>query len=305
MEELVRYVEELRREFNLHLYRRVRGSIDPYIAGNVLLGGKRLRPILLLMVFRSLGGKDLQRALDVACALELAHNASLAHDDIIDVDMERRGRPTLWRQIGIGRAIIEGHRIINLAFQIALNEGVEIAKIFLNTWNRASSGALMELVNRELPGQILYMKIIREKTAALFEAAAECGAILAGAPGNIVKEFKLYGEKVGVAYQLADDYVDMYKGRFSIRSPILFYNRFEEKLRQILIPVKLGKTPPLRKILSPRINWKEFLVKEIAKSIRAAWDVVDRIGVEEPHRTYLRRFPEYCVQSMFRELQYP
>ncbi|MCS7126569.1 MAG: polyprenyl synthetase family protein [Aigarchaeota archaeon] len=302
LDALDKYVRELRREFDQYLYGKIKNSVDSDIIERVILGGKRLRPILLLMVFKALNGKDFRRALDVACALELAHNASLAHDDIIDVDFERRGRPTLWRQIGIGRAIIEGHRIINLAFHIALSEGVEIAKIFLNTWNRASNGALIELMNRDLPGKILYMKIIKEKTASLFEAAAECGALIAGAPNHVIQDFKSYGERVGIAFQLADDYVDIIRGIFSLRSHIVFYNRLEEKIRQLMISIKLKRPPPLKKILAPRINYRDFLIREISKNIIDAWKIVERIDVPEPHKTYLKKFPEYCTYSMLKEV---
>ncbi|MEM2216737.1 MAG: polyprenyl synthetase family protein [Nitrososphaerota archaeon] len=299
---LKEYVEKTRREFNLHLYKKIKNGVSPDIIEKVILGGKRLRPILLLTVFKALNGNNLQRALDVACALELAHKASLAHDDIVDVDFERRGRPTLWREVGIGRALIEGHKIINLAFRMALNEGVEIAKIFLNTWNRASNGALTELMNKELPGQILYMKIIKEKTASLFEAAAECGALIAGAPRQIIQDFKNYGEKVGMAYQLADDYVDIIRGTFSLRSHILFYNRLEEKIRQIMTSIKLGRPASLKSILSPKIDWRELLIKEISKNIREAQKIVERMDIAEPYKTYLKKFPEYCIYMMFNEV---
>jgi len=301
LEELEEYLGKLRRDFNLHMYKKVKNNLDSGIADNIILGGKRLRPLLLLLVFKAFNGKDFEKALDVASALELAHNASLTHDDIIDVDFERRGKPTLWRQIGIGRALIEGHRLINLAFQFALSEGLEIAKIFLEAWDRASNGVLKELMHRELPGKALYLRIIKEKTASLFEAAAECGALIAGASPELIKQAKMYGEKVGIAYQLADDYVDIIKGRFSIRSHIVFYNRFEEKIRQIMLAVKLKTSLPLRSLLAPRIDWKKFLVEEIAKNIGEAKRIVKDLDLVEPEKTYLKRFPEYCVYSMLRE----
>jgi len=301
LEELEEYLGKLRRAFNLHMYKKVRSNLDSGIADNIISGGKRLRPLLLLLVFKAFNGKDFEKALDVASALELAHNASLTHDDIIDVDFERRGKPTLWRQIGIGRALIEGHRLINLAFQIALSEGLEIAKIFLEAWDRASNGVLKELMHRELPGKTLYLRIIKEKTASLFEAAAECGALIAGASPELIKQVKKYGEKVGIAYQLADDYVDIIKGRFSIRSHLVFYNRFEEKIRQIMLAVKLKAPLPLRSLLAPRIDWKKFLVEEIVKNISEAKKIVKDLDLVEPEKTYLKRFPEYCVYSMLRE----
>jgi len=301
LEELEEYLRKLREDFNLHMYNKVKINLDSTIAENIMSGGKRLRPLLLLLVFKAFNGRDFEKALEVASALELAHSASLTHDDIIDVDFERRGKPTLWRQVGIGRALIEGHRLINLAFQIALSEGLDIARIFLNAWDRASNGVLRELMHRDLPGKTLYLRIIKEKTAALFEAAAECGALIAGASSELVRQAKKYGEKVGIAYQLADDYVDIIKGRFSIRSHLVFYNRFEEKIRQIMLAIKLRKAPPMESLLAPKIDWKKFLLEEMAKNINEAKKIIKDLDLAEPEKTYLKRFPEYCVYSMLRE----
>lgn len=300
--DLKKYVEELKREVDSYIYSRVEGRADSDIILRVVRGGKRLRPILLLMVFKALNGKEVKRALDVACALELAHNASLTHDDVIDGDLRRRGKPSLWRQVGIGKAVIEGHRIINLAFQIALDEGMEIARIFLRAWDRASSGVLRELMHRDLPTKTLYMRIIREKTASLFEAAAESGALLAGASPDAVKAAKRYGDKVGVAYQLADDYVDIVRGRLSLRFPIILYQRIEERLRQAFISLRLRRFSALFKLFSARIDWERFLLDELVKALRDASRTVDEMGVEEPHKSYLREFPLYCVNSMLAEV---
>ena len=299
---LEEYVKELRKEIEEHLVREIALRKSSRVIAETLKGGKRLRPILLMLVFDSVGGKNRKRALDVACALELAHNASLTHDDIIDWDIERRGKPSLWRQVGISKAIIEGHRIINLAFQIALDEGVEIARVFLKAWDRASNGVLEELLHRELPTKPLYMRIIKEKTASLFEAAAESGAIIAGASPKLKELYRKYGESIGVAYQLADDYVDIVRGRLSLRFPIIMYQRLEEKFRQALISLRLKRLSSLLKLLSPRIDWRKFLVNEMIKAIKDSWKLVNEMNLREPYRSYLREFPLYCVNSMLREV---
>ncbi|MEM1891530.1 MAG: polyprenyl synthetase family protein, partial [Nitrososphaerota archaeon] len=106
--DLLKYVETARAEIDRKLLEKINNRSDRIVIKNVLSGGKRLRPVLLLLAYDTLGGKDRDAALDVACALELAHNASLIHDDIIDGDIERRGKPALWRQIGVVNAIIQG-----------------------------------------------------------------------------------------------------------------------------------------------------------------------------------------------------
>lgn len=300
---LRKYVESIRDEVNSYLYRRILSRRDGEVIASVVRDGKRLRPILLMMIFNALGGRDVERALEVACALELAHNASLVHDDVIDGDAERRGRLSLWRRIGVGRAIIEGHRIINMAFQITLEEGVNIARIFLEAWDRASSGVLKELMNRDPPSKKLYLRIVREKTASLFEAASESGAILAGAPREVVEVARRYGEYVGIVYQLADDYVDTLKGKLSIRSPLFILERLEEKFREVFLALRLNRSLPALRLLTPRIDWRGFLLEEMRRYIALAREAAEKMGVEEPHRSYLSDFPTYCVNLMLSELR--
>ena len=284
-----------------HLYEIIRRRADKDVLVEVVRRGKRLRPILLMMVFHALGGRNEERALEVACALELAHNASLTHDDVIDGDLMRRGKPSLWRRLGIGRAIIEGHRIINMAFQITLKEGVEISRIFLKAWDRASSGVLNEILLREPTSKRLYLSIIKEKTASLFEAAAESGALIAEASPRIVEMARRYGEQVGIAYQLADDYVDMVKRNSIFRLPIVLMERMEEKLKMTYISLRFMRRLNLKELLAPKIDWKRFLVDESKNSVNRAREMVDKMPVEEPHRSYLRKFPAYCVNSMLAE----
>ena len=300
---LEKYIESIRDKVNSCLYRRILSRHDGEIIASVVRNGKRLRPILLVMIFNALGGRDVERALEVACALELAHNASLAHDDVIDGDVERRGRPSLWRRMGVGRTIIEGHRIINMAFQITLEEGIDIARIFLEAWDRASSGVLKELMNKDLPSKKLYLRIIREKTASLFEAASESGAILAGASREVVEVARRYGEYVGIAYQLADDYVDTLKGRLSLRSPLFILERLEEKFREAFLALRLNRSLPALRLLAPRIDWRGFLLEEMRRYVALAREAAGKMGVEEPHRSYLSRFPTYCVNQMLSELR--
>ncbi len=298
---LEEYIVALRERVEARLYEIIGGRADRDVLMEVVREGKRLRPILLMMVFHALGGRNEEKALEVACALELAHNASLTHDDVIDGDMTRRGRPSLWRRLGIGRAVIEGHRIINMAFQITLKEGIEVSKIFLKAWDRASSGVLNEIMFREPTSKKLYLSIIREKTASLFEAAAESGALIAEAPPRVVELARRYGEQVGIAYQLADDYVDIVKKSSILRLPILFMERLEEKLKLAYISLRFARRLNLKELLAPRMDWKRFLVEEIRNSVRNARSIVDEMGLEEPHRTYLKKFPAYCVNSMLAE----
>ncbi len=302
--DLLEYVEAAKAEIDRKLLERINNRSDRIIIKNALAGGKRLRPVLLLLAYDALGGKDRDVALDVACALELAHSASLIHDDIIDGDIERRGKPALWRQIGVANAIIQGHRIINLAFQTVLDKGVELAKIFLKAWNDASSGVLEEIFSGEPFSKKLYTKIVKEKTASLFAAAAESAAVLARSNEKVIELMKEYGEMVGMAYQLTDDYVEIIRGKRRANLPIFILRQFEEIIKQLYLATKTGN---LRALL-PRVIFEakrnDMFLKDIRDYIMRAKEIAYNPAIPDSrYKVMLAEFPRYCVDSMLNELR--
>jgi len=294
------YVEELRKELEEWFEKKVSGRSDRYLLGRVMEGGKRLRPILLMLVFEALGKGDREAALDVAFALELAHNASLVHDDILDWDLNRRSKPALWRQLGIGRAVIEGHRIINLAFQTVLEKGVELSKLFLEAWERASFGVLEEMFTTTPPAKRLYLRIVQEKTASLFAVGAEAAAMIAGADEETRRLLREYGMLVGVTYQLADDYVELQRGG-GLVNVLLRLQQMEDLVRRGYIALKSGRLlrffEAARSLRSP----VPFLSKEMQETLGRIDEIVDLLRVNEKYKTLLRQYPRYCIRSMLQE----
>lgn len=290
-------------EIDKKLLEKIKNRSDRIVIGNVLSGGKRLRPTLLMLVYDALGGKDRDAALDVACALELAHNASLIHDDIIDGDVERRGRPALWRQIGVANAVIQGHRIINLAFQTTLDKGVELAKIFLKAWNDASTGVLEEIFSGEPFSKKLYTRIAREKTAALFAAAAESAAVLAHSDEKVRELMREYGETVGMAYQLADDYVEIMKGKRHLQLPLFILRQFEETVKQLYVATKTGNLRAILPKVSLSVKRDGLFIKEIKDYVAKAKEIASSPLIPDSrYKAMLAEFPRYCVDSMLKEL---
>jgi geranylgeranyl pyrophosphate synthase len=211
------FVERTRGDIEGALRRRVVGRDDCKLLWKMLEGGKRLRPLLCILSFRACGGADggYENALDVATAVELGHCASLCHDDIVDRDLRRRNKPSLWVEEGISEALMAGHRAISLGLQISLTHGSEIAETFLEAWDRSLRGGLREVETRKgkkLTGSE-YLDIIAEKTASLFSAAAKVGSQVAGASRELQKLMEEYGAAVGVAYQVADDLSELHKGK--------------------------------------------------------------------------------------------
>ncbi|MDW8043350.1 MAG: polyprenyl synthetase family protein [Nitrososphaerota archaeon] len=300
VEEVEAVIERLRAEFERHMREKLRSEPSGQLIWEVVEGGKRLRPAFLLMVFDCLDGKDREMALDVAYALELAHNASLVHDDIIDLDFFRRGKPSLWRRIGIGRAVIEGHRIINVAFSTALEKGQEIARIFLEAWDRASLGVLEEIVATRPPSEIFYQRVIEHKTGSLFAAAAESAAVCAGVGGTLREAIKRYGLLVGTAYQIADDIVEMKRRPLGL-SLMLALTRLEDAFVKFALALR---TRSLRALLSfAKVRGKDvsFFTSMLEEKLEEIDKLVDSLPLDPDRRVLLKSFPRYCVREMLKE----
>jgi len=176
------------------LERKIKTTISDKTIISILEGGKRLRPLLAHLTFKvcTLGKEPhskYQKALEGGVSIELAHAASLVHDDIIDKDKERRGKSALHIAEGVDTAILKGHKLLAIGFNIALSHGDEFAKLYVDTWNNVLSGELDEVTfNKQDVVDIteistkssifaVYLKIIDMKTASLFSSA--CKATMA------------------------------------------------------------------------------------------------------------------------------
>ncbi|MEM0481845.1 MAG: polyprenyl synthetase family protein [Nitrososphaerota archaeon] len=297
--DIVEHLDAQRRELESWIERRLSRRPDRQILERAIYGGKRLRPIFLLLVFEALAGKDRQSALDVAFALELAHAASLVHDDIIDWDDLRRRKPALWRQVGISRAVVEGHRIINLAFKTVLEKGLEISRIFVEAWDKASLGVLEEILSTTPPSKLLYLRIIENKTASLFAAAAESAAILAGAPEHVRMLAKNYGRCVGIVYQLGDDYGEMLSGRGVVRL-MRDLGRIEELIRQGYFALKSGRLRELINVWKALRGFQGYIPEILEETLREIDSIVEVMPVEAHYKKILSEFPRYCFLQMVR-----
>ncbi len=182
-------------------------SIGHYI---VDAGGKRLRPILVLLAARSCGIRD-NRHIDMAAVIEFIHTATLLHDDVVDMSTLRRGRPTVNAEWNSETSVLVGDFIYSRAFQMLVEIGdMDIMEIMADTTNRIAEGEVQQLANKNNPDidEAGYLRVIRDKTAILFQSAAQCGARLAGAPPATGQAFRTLGLHLGVAFQLIDDMLD-------------------------------------------------------------------------------------------------
>lgn len=182
-------------------------NIGHYI---VEAGGKRLRPLLVLLAARSCGVDD-ERHIPLAAVIEFIHTATLLHDDVVDMSSLRRGRPTVNAEWNNPSSVLVGDFIYSRAFQILVQIGdMRIMEIMADTTNRIAEGEVLQLISKSNTevSETIYREVIQSKTAILFQAAAQCGAILAPATADIEAGLRDYGNHLGIAFQLIDDALD-------------------------------------------------------------------------------------------------
>jgi octaprenyl-diphosphate synthase len=173
-------------------------------------GGKRLRPLLVLLSANALGYQG-RAHINLAAIIEFIHTATLLHDDVVDMSSLRRGRPTANAQWGNAPSVLVGDFLYSRAFQmmVALSN-MEVMAILSNTTNRIAEGEVQQLVNAKDPSvtEANYFNVIDKKTAILFAAACEVAAVIAGASDEQRKALHQYGLHLGIAFQLVDDALD-------------------------------------------------------------------------------------------------
>jgi octaprenyl-diphosphate synthase len=183
------------------------GSVSHYI---ISAGGKRLRPVLLLLCCGALGFKGDQR-FNMAAVVEFIHTATLLHDDVVDDSALRRGSPTANARFGNPASVLVGDFLYSRAFQMMVDaQSMRIMEVLSNATNIIAEGEVMQLMNMHNAGldEAGYLQVIRSKTAKLFEASARVGAILSGASANMEEACAEYGQALGTAFQVIDDVLD-------------------------------------------------------------------------------------------------
>lgn len=301
--------------------RKIKSVIKDKQIVSILQSGKRLRPMVQQLCFKvCTGGRETpyqyQRSVEGSVAIELAHTASLVHDDIIDGDKTRRGRTAFHVQEGIPKALLVGHRMLSNGFSIALSHGDRIAKLYVDTWDEVLNGELEEVEYNasdadenngngfgfSSKSKIFneYFKIINMKTASLFSSACKFGAIEAEATGEILDVLADYGREIGLAYQLADDLVDLENGEMidSVIIPLL--TRLEnKKVSNNSLRIKAIQ----RKLSKHSEEIKELYLEEIKRHMDRAKKLSNSDVIPPSHfRKLLQEAPDYIINCMLQEI---
>jgi octaprenyl-diphosphate synthase len=173
-------------------------------------GGKRLRPMLTLAAAR-ICGYDGPFHVHLAATVEFIHTATLLHDDVVDESTRRRGRPTanlLWDNKS---SVLVGDYLFARSFQLMVETGsLRVLDILANASATIAEGEVLQLTAAQdlRTDEDIYLKVVRGKTAALFSAATEAGGVIAGAPEDQIKALYIYGDALGIAFQIVDDLLD-------------------------------------------------------------------------------------------------
>ncbi len=173
-------------------------------------GGKRIRPALVLLKANAWGYRGTEHH-KLAAVIEFIHTATLLHDDVVDESALRRGRQTANALFGNAASVLVGDFVYSRAFQMMVSvNNMRVMQILADATNVIAEGEVLQLMNMHDPDvtEERYLKVIRSKTAKLFEAATELGSLIAGAPEDAITAASEYGRSLGTAFQLIDDVLD-------------------------------------------------------------------------------------------------
>ena len=173
-------------------------------------GGKRIRPTVTVLSYKSLGGKDSEKIVDIAAGFELIHSATLIHDDINDGGVTRRGRQTVYKKYGLHNAIVTGDFLFVKAFSLGGMFDKTVVQTTSDACAKLAEGEIMQARFRHTSELTVdkYIQIMQRKTAEPLRAGAMVGAYLAGGTPDEIQSLGTYGLNLGIAFQITDDILD-------------------------------------------------------------------------------------------------
>ncbi|TMV88871.1 polyprenyl synthetase family protein [Thioclava sp. BHET1] len=239
-------------------------------------GGKRLRPMLTIAAARICGYEGALHH-NLAAAVEFIHTATLLHDDVVDESKQRRGRPTanlLWDNKS---SVLVGDYLFARSFQLMTDtQNLRVLSILSNASAVITEGEVLQLSAAEDLGttEDTYYKVVRGKTAALFSASAEAGAVLAGASEDQITALHNYGESLGIAFQVVDDLLDYLSDAETMGKNV--GDDFRE--RKLTLPV-------IKTIAKAEGDERAFWIRVIDKGDQREGDLEHALGLMQAHGT--------------------
>jgi octaprenyl-diphosphate synthase len=246
-------------------------------------GGKRIRPRLVLLFANALGFAGPER-FTLAAIVEFIHTATLLHDDVVDESALRRGRETANAMFGNAASVLVGDFLYSRAFQMMVSlDRMRVLDVLADATNVIAEGEVLQLMNMHDPDIAVedYLRVIRFKTAKLFEASARLGAILAEVPAEVEEACAGYGRSLGTAFQLVDDLLD-YEGDSSRLGKNVGDDLREGKPTMPLLLAMQRGTSAERELIRNSIEQGEVA------GLQAIVDVVRRTGALDATRAAAR-----------------
>ena len=273
-------------------------------AGHLIVnGGKRLRPYMVIRSCQILGGKS-STAMIAASAVEMVHNFTLVHDDIMDNDEMRHGVPTVHKKFGMPIAILAGDVLFSKAFQIisesklSPNANTHLISRLAKACVDVCEGQLLDIKmadEKRIPTEAEYITMIGKKTAALFDVSCAMGAICATNKPKDISNLSAFGRNLGIAFQITDDLIGVMGDPKVTKKPVGNDLREGKKSLPILMAIKLAKGNERKTIL------KAFGNSKISKKdLNKAVEVIRSLGIEEKVRNQALKYAEKSEKSLIK-----
>ena len=229
--------------------------------------GKMMRPILVILSARMVG-RCTQEVLHAAVALEMLHTASLVHDDVVDESDRRRGQASVNARFGNKAAVLVGDYVLSMALEhAALTQSTQVVGLVAQLGQTLADGELLQLYNTQsdIIDEKSYYSVIRKKTASLFAACSQIGAILAGGSEDDVERLRQVGQITGICFQLRDDIFD-YDDKHDVGKPA-GNDMKEGKLTLPAIHAVLRGGDPEMKTLALKIRRQQASPSDIQRMV--------------------------------------
>lgn len=289
---------------NKYLNSKLKGNPKKlYDAAGYLIvnGGKRLRPYMVIRSCQILKGK-VSNAMPAASAVEMVHNFTLVHDDIMDNDEMRHGVPTVHKKFGMPIAILAGDVLFSKAFQVITdsklspNATIQLVSRLAKACVDVCEGQLLDVKmaeERKIPSQAEYITMIGKKTAALFDVSCAMGAICATNKVKDISNLSSFGRNLGIAFQITDDLIGVMGDSKITKKPVGNDLREGKKSLPILMAIKSAKGNERKVIL------KAFGNSKISRNdLNKAVEVIRSLGIEENVRKQALKYAEKAEKSL-------
>ncbi len=271
-------------------------------AGHLIIhGGKRLRPYMVIRSCQILGGK-ISNAMLAASAVEMVHNFTLVHDDIMDNDEMRHGVPTVHKKFGMSVAILAGDVLFSKAFQIITESKLssdattKLVSRLAKACVDVCEGQLLDVKmaeEKKIPTQTEYITMISKKTAALFDVSCAMGAICATNKSNDISNLSSFGKNLGIAFQITDDLIGVMGDPKITKKPVGNDLREGKKSLPILMAIKSAKGKNKKIILKAFGN-----SKATKNDLNKAVGVIRSLGIEENVRKQALKYADKAEKSL-------